>query len=219
MLSTKPRALEAVWHMVWETTGVVWCLLNEDRNVEHVYRIPYRQSMPASTFYDAVAACSKAGLESGALPVFVAYAESAGHCIYIREVTDEHVHYMDPWPGRSLLARHNNTFDVAAKRMDDSWKSWRVSRAEFERVAYAILVSAVVWCAVCDVESTSRFADIQASELFTFFHLTEVGRVPTEGGIRVEVEPGNWQESIQISFDLSPGAPRVESARPMNKEE
>lgn len=196
--------LEAVWHMVWETTGVVWCLLNEDREVDHVSRIPYRQSMPAEHFYNALAACTKAGLRGGALPVFVAFEETAGHCIYVNEVTDDHVDYTDPWPGRSLLATNNNTMDVAAKRLDESWKTWRITRAELERVGYASLVSAGAWCAVCDVQTTLGFADVKKSGLFSFFHLSEVRRLPIESGTRVEVKPGNWKESIDISFELSP---------------
>lgn len=202
--SRRGAPLEAVWHMIWETTGVVWCLLNQERDMEHVSRIPYRQSMPAGRFYNALAACAEAGLSGGALPVFVAFEETAGHCIYINEVTNEHVDYVDPWPGRSLLATNNNTLGVAAERLDDSWKNWRISRAELERVAYASLVKAAIWCEVCNVKSTIDFADVQASDLFTFFHLSEVRRVPIESGTRVEVEPGNWKESIAISFDLSP---------------
>lgn len=196
--------LEAVWHLVWETTGVVWCLLNEGREIEQVSRIPYRQTMSSSDFVEAIAACNRAGLRGASLPVFVAIEESAGHCIYIDEVTDDHVVYLDPWPGRSLLARGNNTLDVSAERVDDTWKRWRVTRTELERVAYACLVRADVWCGVCGVTSTVAFSELEASQLFTFFHLTQAARVAIDGGVRVEVTPGNWKESIEISFDVSP---------------
>jgi hypothetical protein len=49
------------------------------------------------------------------------------------------------------------------------------------------------------------FTELEASELFTFFHLTETGRCAIDGGTRVEAAPGNWAESIEISFDLTPG--------------
>jgi hypothetical protein len=192
--------LESIWHQTWELSGVRWCLLNADLDVEDVDRIPYRQVLPAADFIRALRACTEAGLHFLDLPVCVTTGPGSGHVIHIETIDDSEVVYHDPWPGRSLLAPGNNAFGIGARPWEGPARRWCVTVDELQRVAYASLVEPAVWLPLCGVATDVRYADLQASEFFGFFHLSETGRTTDEqtGMTTIGLQPGAWQEHIEL---------------------
>jgi hypothetical protein len=79
-------------------------------------------------------------LDRGLNPFQVMVYDGAkmGHCITAYTIRDETAHFMDSWPGRSLLCAENNSA-VAARESDLLQNGWQLSRAEFERVVFAVL--------------------------------------------------------------------------------
>jgi hypothetical protein len=192
--------LESVWHQMWELSGVRWCLLNADLDIEDVERIPYRHGLPAEDFVRALRACNEAGLSYLNLPVCVLTGPGHGHVIHLETVGDEETVYNDPWPGRSLLAAGNNKQGVAAQPSDGPQRRWRIPTSELERIAYASLVEPAVWLRLCGVATEIRYDDFSASDFFGFFHLSETGRTTDDetGLVEIGLRPGNWQDRIAL---------------------
>jgi hypothetical protein len=192
--------LESVWHQMWELSGVRWCLLNADLEIEHVERIPYRHGLPAAEFVLALRACNEAGLSYLNLPVCVVTGPGQGHVVHLETVGDEETVYHDPWPGRSLLAAGNNEHGVAAQPSDGPQRRWIIPTSDLERVAYASLVQPAVWLRICGVATVVRYDDLSASEFFGFFHLSETGRTTDDktGLVEIGLQPGNWQDRIAL---------------------
>jgi hypothetical protein len=191
--------LEAIWHLFWELSGVRWCLLNSDLDVDDVARIPYRQALPPVDFVRALRECSDAGLRQLQLPVFVATGPSRGHTIHLHLFDGDDVIYHDPWPGRSLLAEGNNGMNVRARPESDA-RLWRITTDELARVGYACLVEPAVWLPICGVKAELPLADITASDLMRFFGFHETGRARDEEDevTHIAMAPGNWHEHISL---------------------
>ena len=195
---TAGAPLEAIWHVLWELSGVRWCLLNGDLDVEDVARIPYRQALPPVDFVRALRACSEAGLSRLELPVYVQTGRGRGHTIHIDRFDSGDVVYHDPWPGRSLLAEGNNGMNVRARPEPDE-RLWRITTEELGRVAYASLVEPAVWLPLCGVEAELSLTAITASDLTGFFGFHETGREETDEDLtHIAMAPGNWQEHIDL---------------------
>ena len=196
--------LESVWHEMWEGSGIRWCLLNADLDIEDVERIPYRQPLPADDFLRALRACNEAGLHYLDLPVCVMTGPGGGHVIHIETIDDKEVVYHDPWPGRSLLAAGNNAFGIAARPWEGPARRWRITASELKRVAYASLVEPAVWLPLCGVAADVDYTKLSHSDFFSFFHLAEIGRIQDEetGLVEIGLQPGSWQQHIDLEVTV-----------------
>jgi hypothetical protein len=196
--------LESVWHSYWELSGVRWCLLNTQLDVDDVNRIPYRQGLAAEDFVAALRACNEAGLTYLNLPLFVTTGPGSGHVIHLDKFEDGDVIYHDPWPGRSLLAAGNNELGIAAWPREREAHRWCVGASDLQRVGYASLVEPAIWLPLCGISTDLLYADLSASEFFGFFHLSETAREQDSetGLVEIGLKPGNWQEHISLAVTV-----------------
>jgi hypothetical protein len=60
------------------------------------------------------------------------------HVLTACTIWEKEFHYHDPWPGRSLLCGEMNRAGVDARESDLA--PWRISRQEFEKAVFAVLL-------------------------------------------------------------------------------
>jgi hypothetical protein len=119
----------------------ITCLVNElqpDQDVSRITRM--RRTSADRIWRELLRAYANPLLDRGLNPFQVVVYDGAkmGHCITAYTIRDETAHFMDSWPGRSLLCAENNSA-VAARESDLLQNGWQLSRAEFERVVFAVL--------------------------------------------------------------------------------
>lgn len=194
-------SLEAIWHIMWELSGVRWCLLNGDAQSEDPFRIPYRTELDGDGFIAALRACNEQGLSFLSLPLYVGLGAGRGHAIHVESFDGDEVVFHDPWPGRSLLAPGNNDHGLEA-RPTSSPRIWRIGVDRLREVAYASLVSPAVWRSLCGETTTIRYDELTGSDFFSFFHLAEVGRSEpaSDGSTVIELQPGAWKQQIALTL-------------------
>jgi hypothetical protein len=121
--------------------GPITCLVNELQPDQDVSRITRLHRITAEQIWRELSrAFANPLLDRGLNPFQVLVYDGAkmGHCITTYTIRDENAHFMDSWPGRSLLCAENNRA-VAARESDLLKDGWQVSRGEFERVVFAVL--------------------------------------------------------------------------------
>ncbi|MFY1616316.1 hypothetical protein [Micromonospora sp. WMMD736] len=108
--------------------------------------------------------------------------------------------YHDPWPGDSLLCLHQNAAGVDAQ---PAGKLWSVTSTELASVLVGLLVLPSTWERVNGRPGPVRYAELTATDFWTFFGLQERHRGKDDAGqTRIEVEPGNFADSVALSFHL-----------------
>lgn len=121
--------------------GPMTCLVNELQPEQDVSRITRLRRLSAEQIWrELLRAFANPLLDHGLNPfqVLVFDGVKMGHCITTYTIRGENAHFMDSWPGRSLLCAENNSA-VAARESDLLKDGWQLSRGEFERVVFAVL--------------------------------------------------------------------------------
>ncbi len=68
--------------------------------------------------------------------------DRVAHVVSVWTIWEEQLHFMDPWPARSLLCAERNCAGVAAKQSRLLRNGWQITKEEFLRVVFAVLVYA-----------------------------------------------------------------------------
>ena len=119
----------------------ITCLVNELQPEQEVSRIMRLRRLSAEQIWrELLRAYANPLLDRVLNPFQVMVYDGAkmGHCITTYTIRDDNAHFMDSWPGRSLLCAENNAA-VAARESDLLQSGWQLSRTEFERVVFAVL--------------------------------------------------------------------------------
>lgn len=197
--------LEAIWHIRWEASGLGWCLFNTGVEGEEAARIPYRTALDAERFVAALRSLSEYNRIFLDLPVYVALGPGHGHAIHIDRFEGDTVVYHDPWPGRSLLAAGNNERGLEARPAPEPDR-WLIAAGALAEVAHASIVHPAIWLSLRGEKVTLPYEELAASDFFTFFNISETGRNDSDedGSTRIELSPGAWHESIDLSLTAEP---------------
>jgi hypothetical protein len=112
------------------------------------------------------------------------------------------VTFHDPWPGDSLLARHENAAGVDARPTADG-RAWEIARNDLARVLVAAFVWPRLWAEVTGRPAGTAYGAVQSSDFWSWFHITEGRREPQSHQTRVELLPGAFREHLELSVTLS----------------
>ena len=128
----------------------VVCLLNDVQPKQEVARITRLRRLSAPGIWaelqrvyarrQARRASTSKTLVFHHLPALVYDGNEIAHIIGIRTMRGEELHYWDSWPGRSLLCAEHNIAGVAARDSDLIQEGWWITRLEFYRVVFAVMV-------------------------------------------------------------------------------
>jgi hypothetical protein len=104
------------------------------------------------------------------------------------------IRFHDPWPGDSLLSKAYNAAGVDARRDGDLW---HITSSDLERVLVAAFVSPGTWATMSGRPSVPTLGELRASDLWSFFHLREVGRDDSDPTwVSIALQPGGFSEHI-----------------------
>jgi hypothetical protein len=128
----------------------VTCLLNESQPTQELTRITRLRRLSAAEIWaelehafanpklNKVQPEMAASVDPFVMAVYD--GDEIAHYVTAWTIHEGELHYHDPWPGRSLLCAEHNSAGVAARESNLVPHWWRISRAEFERVVFAVFL-------------------------------------------------------------------------------
>ena len=78
--------------------------------------------------------------------------------------------YFDPWPGRSLLCRENNSAGVAAAPCPSGKRLWLITPNDLKKVIYAVMMPQVHWERLCGNSQNIASSEPEEIESKKFIH-------------------------------------------------
>lgn len=128
--------------------GPITCLLNTAQPEQGVTRIKRLRRLSAAEIWAELQLVyanpalkrQHPNMTTGLTPIPIAVYDEKdiAHIILAWTIHDEELHFQDPWPDRSLLVAEYNSAGVAARESNLMTNAWRITRAEFERVVFAV---------------------------------------------------------------------------------
>ncbi len=119
-----------------------------------------------------------AGLK--ALPTFVYDGSEIAHIISAYTIQENELHFMDPWPERSLLCAEHNSAGVAARESNLIRHGWQITRQEFKRVVFAVLLHPLT-CVLTKQEYEAARTRTLALEIARTMNRNRPSSKPIEG--------------------------------------
>jgi hypothetical protein len=164
---------------------LITCWVNVDQREQEVTRIKQLRRLCAAEIWTELEKAYAEHRTNYKLPVdtpgffpattAVYDGDDIAHFINAWTIRDEELHFGDPWPGRSLLCAENNSAGVAAResnlirgvdpKSQENRASWRITRAEFERVVYAVFLYPQLPPSLVDLTQTEQEAANQQRQL------------------------------------------------------
>ncbi len=124
-----------------------------------------------------------------------------GHSVTLLHADASGFTFHDPWPGDSLLSKHQNAAGIHAQH---DGQRWRLTSAELETVIVAAFVPPLAWAELSGQAGRVRYQDLQASDFWRFFHIRETGRAEAEPGVPVvQLRTGGFAEHLSLTVRLS----------------
>lgn len=111
--------------------------------------------------------------------------------------------FHDPWPGRSLLCAENNPAGVSAKPSARNHRRWTITADELRRVIVVAFVEPATWADLTGTPFRLTYGDLQASDFWSFFHLSEYERrAAEEGRVRIRLLTGGFRNDLVLRIVL-----------------
>jgi hypothetical protein len=172
----------------------ITCLLNAVQPEQDVARITRLRRLSAAeiwaelqvAFANAKLERPRADMTAGLNPflTMVYDGDEIAHVILAWTIHEGEVHFTDPWPGRSLLCLEHNSAGVAAHESNLIQPGWQITKAEFERVVFAVYLHTLADRPPPVVELTEeerKAAELQKQVLDVARCMNRPGSKPIQG--------------------------------------
>lgn len=121
----------------------------------------------------------------------------SGHAISVIESDHDRFIYFDPWPGDSLLCRHQNVAGVDAQEYGED--NWTVTEDELALVLVGVHVMPAVWAEAGGQPGAVRYGELRESEFWSFFGIHEIAGDDDLPDLRtVHLSPGGFTDDLAL---------------------
>jgi hypothetical protein len=157
------------WHMSKTLTGIpMACALVEGRPSQGTESIPTVVTLAWPHMLRRLRRFFQIGGEAVHAAV---HDGRSGHAISLIGCNGNRFVYSDPWPGDSLLCRHQNAAGVDAQEYGE--ENWTVTEDELALVLMGVNVLPSLWAEASGQPGALRYSELRESEFWSFFGVHE----------------------------------------------
>ncbi len=195
----------------WRTTLAVSgmklvCLLSSGKPDVDTAEIPVTSVFAPGDLAKLLAHLLTSGEQTASAATAFVNDGKSGHSITLLGATADasSFRYYDPWPGESLLAKAQNAAGVDAQPEPDG--AWRITGEELQRVLVGVFIDPTAWADLNGVEYRIPYEELQESDFWKFFHLSETAREEAaDARTLVKLQPGGFADKLDLELELGDG--------------
>ncbi|MEV0037092.1 hypothetical protein [Streptomyces sp. NPDC050804] len=188
------------WHLTNTMFGIpMVCVLVEGRPRQGTESIPTVVTLPWPRLLHRLRRFFEIG---GSGVVAFVHDGRSGHVVTLTGHEGNRFVYHDPWPGDSLLCRHQNAADVDAQEHGEH--GWSVTEDELALVLVGVNIWPGLWAEAGEEPGPPRYGELRESEFWSFFGVHEVTGADDEdeddSGRTVRLSTGGFQNEITLEL-------------------
>lgn len=180
------------------------CLVARERPTVSTAAIRHVHALSAGELVETFARLLDSPGSRQAAQIFY-YDGETGHSVTLLGYNAVHrtFEFHDPWPGRSLLCEENNPAGVNAKPSAGNDGLWTVTADELRRVIVVAFVEPAAWADLSGDPFRVAYGDLQASDFWSFFHISEYERQAVEAGrVGIRLLTGGFRNDLVLRVVL-----------------
>ncbi|MER7045477.1 hypothetical protein [Streptomyces jumonjinensis] len=198
------------WHMTMTMFGIpMVCVLVEGRPSQGTESIPVVVRLSWPQLRHRMRRFFEIG---GSDIVAFVHDGRSGHGVNLLGREGDRIIYEDPWPGESLLCRHQNAAGIDAREHGEH--QWTITEDELARVLVGVHIWPSLWAEAGGKPGALRYSKLRDSEFWSFFGIHErTGADGDQDGPHrtVHLSTGGFTDKVALELECD-GRDRITCA-------